>query len=137
MTLEELLSDQGSAPLSNKVNGAPLRANINAAFKRAGVPVIDATTPSDQILEAIYGLEDDIVRDKLLSKGVTEVKSVLNFKRVMSVTAIVLTLALLLGFVRVVKGGDPLTAEEIDMIKTIGLGAFDMVKTLFGNTVTQ
>lgn len=137
MTLEELLSDQGSAPLSNKVNGAPLRANINAAFKRAGVPVIDDTTPSDQILEAIYGLEDDIVRDKLLSKGVTEVKSVLNFKRVMSVTAIVLTLGLLLGFVRVVKGGDPLTAEEIDMIKTIGLGAFDMVKTLFGNAVTQ
>ncbi len=136
MTLEELLSDQATDPLDNKVNGAPLRAIINATFKRTGVQAIDATTPSDQILEAIYGLEDETVRDKLLARKVTEVKGALNFKRLLSVSALALTLILLLGFVRVVKGGDPLSADEVDMIKTIGLGAFDLVKSLFGNDPT-
>lgn len=131
MTLEELLSDQGTEPLGHKVNGAPLRAYINAALKRDGVATIDETTSSDKILEAIYSLTDDDVRDKLLTRKVNEVKGILNYRRLMATTATVITFTLIIFFVRAVKGDEPLSAEEIDLIKTIGMGAFDVVKELF------
>lgn len=131
MTLEELLSDQGTDQLTSKVNGAPLRAHINAELKRAGVPTVDETTPSDKILEAIYSLDDETNRNKLLNRKVNVVKGVLNFRRLLSFSAIVATLILVITFTNVVKNDNPMTADEIDLIKTIGLGAFDLVKELF------
>lgn len=137
MTLEELLSDQGTEPLTNKVNGAPLRAKINASLKRAGVPAIDSTTPSEKILEAIYGLEDEAVRNQLLNTRTTEVKGSLNFKRILAASALVATFGLIIFFTSVVRGNDPLTSEEIDLVKSIGLSAFDLVKELFTSAKTQ
>lgn len=137
MTLEEMLSDLGTDPLSAKVNGAPLRACINAELKRAGASPINAETPSDQILESIYGLNDEVARNKLLSRKVNEVKGILNFKRVMATTTLVITFALIIFFTRVVRSDQPLTAEEIDLVKTIGMGAFELVKAFFTAGTTQ
>lgn len=133
MTLEELLSDQGTDPLGNKVNGAPLRSLINAELKRAGVTPVDEATPSDKILEAIYSLDDETVRTKLLTRKVNEVKGILNFRRLMAITAVVATFILFITFATVVKGDKPLTADEIDLVKTIGISAFDLVKELFSS----
>lgn len=137
MKLEQLLSDQGTEPLTNKVNGAPLRANINAVLKRAGLPAIDSSTPCEKILELIYSLEDESSRDQLLNRSTTEVKGSLNFKRILSATALIATFALVIFFARVVKGDDPLTTDEIEMVKTISLGAFDLLKELFIATKTE
>ncbi|ABY63056.1 virion structural protein [Pseudomonas phage 201phi2-1] len=131
MTLEELLSDLGTDPLSNKVNGAPLRASINAVFKKLGIPAIDQTTSSEVILEAIYGLEDETVKATLLGKRVSEAKGVLTLKRILMVTAIIGTIIAISVFTHVVRGDHPLTAEEIDLVKSIGGGAFDLVKEIY------
>lgn len=137
MNLERLLAEQGRDPLTDKVNGVPLRALINATFKRLGLAPIDQTTPSEVILETIYGIEDETTRTNLLGKAVAEVKGSLNYKRLLAITALVATLATCGFFAWVVKGDTPLTAEEVDLIKTIGSGAFDFLKMFFGSDASQ
>lgn len=130
MNLETLLSEQGSNPLTDKVNGVTLRALINSNFKRLGLEPINATTPSESILETIYGIEDQTVKDILLNKQVAEVKGNQNFKRFLSFTAIIATIVAFAFFTWVVKGDTPLTAEEVDLIKSISHGVLDVVGEL-------
>jgi len=131
MTLEGLLSDLGTDPLSNKVNGAPLRASINAVFKKLGIPAIDQTTSSELILESIYGIDDETIKATLLGKRVSESKGILTIKRFLMITAIIGTILAIAGFTHVVRGDHPLTAEEIDLVKSIGGGAFDLVREIY------
>lgn len=137
MNLVEILAEQGELPLSDKVNGVILRAFINANFKRVGVPPIDKNTPSEKILETIYGLEDDTIRDSLLNKKVADVKTSLNYKRVLSITAVIATVLVLCVFALAVRGGQSLSSDEVDLIKAIGNGAFDLLKEIFNKDSNQ
>lgn len=137
MNLSELLAEQGELPLTDKVGGVTLRAFINASFKRVGVPAIDKNTPSEKILETIYGLDDDTVREQLLNKKVSDVKGSLNYKRILSITAVMVTVLVLGFFSYAVRGGESLSSDEIDLIKAIGSGAFDLLKEVFGKEAAQ
>lgn len=131
MNLEILLSEQGTEPLDDSVNGAPLRAFINGRLKRLGIEAITKDTPSDKILETIYGIEDADVQTQLLNRPVSEIKGSLNYRRVMAYSAVIFTILILSFFVMVVKGDNQLTPEEVDMIKTLGSGAINAISTMF------
>lgn len=131
MNLSELLAEQGSEPLTAKVNGVILRAFINANLKRVGVPAITKTTPSETILETIYGLDDESIRDLLLNKEVSEVKGFVNYKRILSFTAVCATVCVLGLFIWSAQSDGQLTVEETELIKTITHGIFNMLVTVF------
>lgn len=132
MNLEQLLSDQGRYPLDDRVNGAPLRAFINGRLKRLGVEAITPETPSDHILEVIYGLDDSTVQEQILNRPVAEIKGSLNFKRILAYSSVIITIIVLCFFGYVIKGDTSLTAEEVDLIKSLGTGALNALSTLFG-----
>lgn len=126
MNLERLLTDQGSDPLSDKLNGPSLRAFINANLKRVGVEAVTATTPCDVILERIYSLEDADVQKKLLERQVTEISSDTNYKRMSMYGALILASIVVVLGLDSVTGGH-LSPEAVDALKTIGSGILQMI----------
>jgi len=132
MNLEQLLTEQGTNPLGDNLNGAPLRAFINGRLKRLGAEAITPDTPCDKILEIIYGIEDDGVQAQLLNRPVSEIKGSLNFRRVLAYSTVVVTVLVLSLFAYVIKGDTPLTSEEVDLIKSIGTSAFNAVASMLG-----
>lgn len=134
MNLERLLIDQGTDPLTNGVNGAAHRAFINGKLKRLNLEAITATTPSDKILELIYGLDDSELQAAILNRPTSVIRSSLNYRRLLSYSAVLLTILALSFFVYVVKSDKPLTAAELDVIKQIGQYSFDVIKLLLGQS---
>lgn len=130
MNLERLLTDQGSDPLSDKLNGPSLRAFINANLKRVGVEAVNATTPCDVILERIYSLEDSDVQKKLLERQVTELNSDTNYKRLSMYGSLILAAIVIVLGLDSVTGGN-LSPEAIDALKTIGSGILQMISGSF------
>lgn len=127
MKLEQLLSEQGSDPLTDKLNGRPLRAFINANLKKAGIEPVLPDTPSDVILERIYGIEDTDVQTTVLERTVANLKGDSNYKRFSMYGAILLAM-IVIGMV--VMGGQ-LSPEVIEALKAIGLAILNIIG---GNT---
>jgi hypothetical protein len=123
MKLEEFLSEQGTDPLTDELNGRPLRAFINANLKRVGSEPIDADTTCDVILERIYGIEDVDVQNTLLNRTVANLKGDSNYKRFSMYGAILLTV-IVIGLI--VTGGH-LSPEVIDALKSIALGIINLI----------
>lgn len=126
MKLEQLLSEQGADPLTDKLNGRPLRAFINASLKKVGVEIIDSDTPCDVILERIYGIEDPDVQSKILERAVADLKGDTNYKKFSMYGAILLTVIVVGIFFDSVMGGH-LSPEAIGILKTIATGIFKVL----------
>lgn len=123
MKLEQLLSEQGTDPLSDELNGRPLRAFINSNLKRVGLEPITPDTTCDVILERIYGIEDIDVQNTLLGRTVANLKGDSNYKRFSMYGAILLAM-IVLGLV--VTGGH-LSPEAIDALKTIATSILSLI----------
>lgn len=126
MNLEKLLTDQGGDPLTDRLNGRSLRAFINANLKRVGAEPVEATTPSDIILERIYAIEDADIQTKLLERAVAELSGDTNYKRVLMYGSIIITAIVAALGIDGVTGGH-LSPEAIDALKTIGSGIIQMI----------
>lgn len=125
MILEQLLSEQGADPLTDKLNGRPLRAFINANLKKLGVDPIEVSTPCDVILERIYSIDDQTVQSTLLNRTVANLKGDSNYKRFSMYGAILLAI-IVIGLV--VSGGN-LSPEVIDALKSIATGILNIIGT--------
>lgn len=123
MKLEQLLSEQGTDPLTDELNGRPLRAFINASLKRVGLEPITPDTTCDVILERIYGIEDIDVQNTLLGRTVANLKGDSNYKRFSMYGALLLAL-IVIGLV--VTNGH-LSPEAIDALKSIALSILNLI----------
>lgn len=123
MKLEEVLSEQGTEPLTDELNGRPLRAFINASLKRVGIEPITPDTPCDVILERIYSVEDIDVQTTLLNRTVANLKGDSNYKRFSMYGALLLAV-IVVGLV--VTGGH-LSPEVIDALKSIALEILKLI----------
>ena len=123
MKLEQLLSEQGTDPLTDELNGRPLRAFINASLKRVGIEPIVADTPCDVILERVYSIEDVDVQTTLLNRTVANLKGDSNYKRFSMYGALLLAV-IVVGLV--VTGGH-LSPEVIDALKSIALEILKLI----------
>lgn len=126
MNLGKLLEDQGGDPLTDRLNGRALRAFINASLKRVGAEPVDATTPSDVILERIYGIEDEDVQTKILDRKVAELSGDTNYKKLSAYGALILAGIVVALGIDGLTGGH-LSPEAIDALKTIGSGIISMI----------
>lgn len=123
MKLEQLLSEQGTDPLSDELNGRPLRAFINANLKRVGFEPITPDTPCDIILERIYSIEDIDVQTTLLNRTVANLKGDSNYKRFSMYGAILLTIIV----TGLVAAGGHLSPEAIDALKSIAQSILNII----------
>lgn len=126
MNLEKLLTDQGSDPLSDKLNGPSLRAFINANLKRVGAEPVDRNTSCDAILERIYSVEDYDVQTRILERTISELSSDTNYKRLSMYSALILAAIVVVLGIDASTGGT-LSPEAIDALKTIGSGVINML----------
>ena len=125
MKLEQLLSEQGTDPLTDELNGRPLRAFINASLKRVGGEPITPDTPCDVILERLYGIEDVNVQTTLLNRTVADLKGDTNYKRFSMYGAILLAVIV----VGLVLTGGHLSPEVIEALKSIALAILSIIST--------
>lgn len=126
MTLEKLLTDHGSDPLPDKMNGPSLRAFINANLKRVGAEPVEKTTPCDVILERIYSIEDQDIQTKILERELSELNSDTNYKRISMYGALILASIVVVLGLDAAMGGH-LSPEAIEALKVIGNGVIGMI----------
>lgn len=123
MKLEQLLSDQGGDPLTDKLNGRPLRAFINASLKKAGIEPVEVSTPCDVILERIYSIEDPDNQAHVLEREVSALKGDKNYSK-FSMYGAMLIGVIVLGLV--INGGQ-LSGETVEALKSIGLAILNII----------
>ncbi len=123
MKLEQLLSDQGGDPLTDKLNGRPLRAFINANLKKVGIEPVEVSTPCDVILERIYSIEDPDIQAHVLEREVSALKGDKNYTK-FSMYGAALIGIIVLG---VTIAGGHLSTEAIDALKQIGLAILNII----------
>lgn len=130
MTLEGTLSGMGNNPISDLPNYRSVIAFINGNLKQLNNAKVTGDTPSDEVLEQIYSLENVDTQTKLLERPVMEINKDNRFKNVLLGTALALTAVIVAIVLVSIFSTAPLPPETVGLLKDIVAGVFELAKTL-------